>query len=107
MAAKLNFRSIVFKRAYLIVKETGVSLSVALKEAWRRYRAYRDKTIKELAERINEFDYHYHYSDDRGVYHHWSNIQQQISNELSFHSCFASNLASRITTAANIAIFTS
>jgi len=41
MKTTLNFRSVVFQRAYKIVKETGCSMSAALVEAWKRYRAYR------------------------------------------------------------------
>ena len=34
MNTKLNFRSVVFKRAYLIVKKTGCTFSQALTLAW-------------------------------------------------------------------------
>ena len=83
MKTTLNFRSVVFQRAYRIVKETGCSMSAALVEAWKRYREYRDRTVKELADRINYFDYDYMYSDDGGVYRMWSNIQSDIREKLS------------------------
>ena len=79
---RLNFRSVVFQRAYRIVKETGCTLSAALVEAWGRFRAYRDRVVSELAERINGFDYYYHKSDDHRVYIRWSNIQDDIRREL-------------------------
>ena len=74
MTTKLNFRSVVFKRAYLIVKETGVSFSAALKQAWERYRQYKAKVAKEIADRINGFDFYYYMSDDSRVYQkYWNN----------------------------------
>ena len=82
MKSTFNFRSVVFKRAYRIVKETGCTFASALTEAWKRYRAYRDKVASELAERINRFDRYYHRSDDDRVYTRWSNIENEIRKEL-------------------------
>ena len=83
MKTTFNFRSIVFQRAYRIVRETGCSLSAALVEAWKRYRAYKDRVVKEIADRINGFDFYYYMSDDNRVYVRWSNIQKEIRNQLS------------------------
>ena len=82
MAAKINFRSIVFKRAYRIVRESKVSFSEALKQAWNRYRNYKQKVSEELASRMNGFDYYFSRSDDRRVYNKWSNEQRAIMQEL-------------------------
>ena len=83
MKSTFNFRSVVFKRAYRIVKETGCSLSAALVEAWKRYREYKDRVVREIAERINGFDFYYQRSDDGRVYRYWSNIQTEIRMELA------------------------
>ena len=83
MKTTLNFRSVVFQRAYRIVKETGCSMSAALVEAWKRYRAYRDGIVADLVERINNFDFYYHRSDDNRVYVRWSNIHDEIRKQLS------------------------
>ena len=58
-------------------------MSAALTEAWKRYREYRDKTVKELATRINGFDFFYQYSDDSKVYRRWSAISNNITEQLS------------------------
>ena len=83
MKISLNFRSVVFQRAYRIVKETGCSMSAALVEAWKRYREYKNRVVKEIADRINGFDFYYNYSDDNRVYVRWSNIQSDIRKQLS------------------------
>ena len=83
MTTTINFRSVVFKRAYLIVKKTGCTLSAALVEAWKRYREYKERIVKEIADNINGFDFYYHYSDDGRVYRYWSNIKEEITNQLS------------------------
>ena len=83
MRPQINFRSVVFKRAYLIVKQTGCSMSAALIEAWKRYREYRDRIVKEIANRINNFDFYYQRSDDGSVYRRWSDIQNDITNQIS------------------------
>ena len=83
MTTIFNFRSVVFKRAYLIVKKTGCTLSAALIEAWKRYREYRDRIVKEIAESINGFDFYYNYSDDSRVYRYWSNIKNELTNRLN------------------------
>ena len=83
MKTIFNFRSVVFQRAYRIVKETGCSLSAALSEAWKRYREYKNRIVKEIADRINGFDFYYYMSDDNRVYVRWSNIQKEIRNQLS------------------------
>jgi len=59
MTTTFNFRSVVFKRAYLIVKETDCSMSSALTEAWNRYREYRDRIVKDMVSKINNFDHWY------------------------------------------------
>ena len=82
MKTDFKFRSVVFKRAYMIVKETSCSFSEALKEAWNRFRAYRDKVVGELAKRINGFDFYYQRSDDHRVYIRWSNIEDEIRTKI-------------------------
>jgi len=83
MKAKLNFRSVVFKRAYILVKQTGCSFSEALTQAWTRYRDFKAKTIDDLTARIKGFDFAYPYSDDGRVYRYWSKLQDEIRNQLS------------------------
>ena len=83
MKTSFNFRSVVFQRAYRIVKETGCSLSAALVEAWKRYREYKNRVVKEIAERINDFDFYYQRSDDDRVYRYWSRISDEIRKQLS------------------------
>ena len=83
MKSTFNFRSVVFKRAYRIVKETGCSLSAALVEAWKRYRVYKNRIVSEIAGRINGFDFNYQRSDDNRVYRFWSKIEDEIIKQLS------------------------
>ena len=83
MKTTFNFRSVVFQRAYRIVKETGCSLSAALVEAWKRYREYRDRIVREIDDRINGFDFYYYMSDDGRVYDRWSNIRKEIRKQLA------------------------
>jgi hypothetical protein len=83
MKAKLNFRSVVFQRAYRIVKETGCNFSSALTQAWKRYRAFKAQKVDELTKQINGFDFYYQYSDDRRAYSYWSKLQTEIRNQLS------------------------
>ena len=83
MRSRLNFRSIVFQRAYRIVKETGCGFANALKAAWNRYREYKNRISAELAERINHFDFYFHYSDDRRVYQKWSKEDESIRGTIA------------------------
>jgi len=96
MNSTLNFRSVVFKRAYQLVKQTGCSFSQALKEAWNRYRQYRDKLVNDLATQINRFDFNYHYSDDRRVYRHWSEAERQIREMLTVNRFVKSKITCQI-----------
>ena len=82
MNSKLNFRSVVFKRAYRIAKQTGCSFSQALKQAWQRYREFKARTVSELASQINGFDVYYYMSDSSAVYHRWSSTQDEIRSAL-------------------------
>lgn len=82
MNSKLNFRSVVFKRAYRIVKESKCGFRNALKQAWNRYREFKAQMIQELSARIKGFDFNYPYSDDGRVYHYWSQVQKDISCQL-------------------------
>lgn len=82
MKTKLNFRSVVFQRAYILVKQTGCSFSQALVEAWKRYRAFRDQKVEELTKQINGFDFYYQYSDDSRVYRYWSAIKNEIRKQI-------------------------
>ena len=88
MATTFNFRTVVFKRAYLIVKQTGCTFSAALAEAWNRYREYKNRIVKEIANRINGFDFWYHMSDELGYYRRWTNIQNQIREQIQLLPCF-------------------
>jgi len=83
MNSKLNFRSVVFKRAYIIAKQTGCSFSSALTQAWTRYRNYKAQTVAELTNQIKGFDFYYQYSDDIRTYRYWSKLQDEIRNQLS------------------------
>ena len=83
MKTTFNFRSVVFKRAYRIVKETGCSLSAALVEAWKRYREYKNRIVSEIADRINGFDFYYQRSDDGRVYRYWSRVEDEIRKQIS------------------------
>lgn len=96
MNTTLNFRSVVFKRAYQLVKQTGCTFSEALKEAWNRYRQYRDKLVGELTSRINGFDYYYHYSDDRRVYRQWSEAERQIREMLTVNRFVVRGISTKI-----------
>lgn len=82
MNSKLNFRSVVFKRAYRIVKESKCEFGQALKQAWNRYREFKNRTVAELTSQIKSFDFCYQYSDDNRVYRYWGNIQNEISSQL-------------------------
>ncbi len=82
MKAKLNFRSVVFQRAYILLKQTGCSFSSALTQAWKRYRDFKTRTIEELTNRINGFDFYYQMSDDSRTYRYWSKLQDEISNQM-------------------------
>jgi hypothetical protein len=82
MNSKLNFRSVVFKRAYRIVKESKCEFGQALKQAWNRYRDYKAHKVEELTTRIKGFDFSYQYSDDSRVYRYWSKLQDEISSQL-------------------------
>lgn len=94
MKAKLNFRSVVFKRAYLLVMKTRCSFSQALVEAWKRYRAFKAQKVEELTKQINGFDFYFQYSDDSRTYRYWSKIQDEISNQMkSLPGSFVSAIA--------------
>ena len=82
MKKEMNFRSVVFHRAYRIVKETGCAFAEALKAAWERYRAYRDGIVADLVDRINGFDFFYCMSDDNRVYNNGYNTQMEIRKQL-------------------------
>ena len=98
MKTTFNFRSVVFKRAYRIIKETGCTMSAALTEAGNRYRNYRDEVVKELVSRIKDFDEYYYMSDDNRVYMKWSNIKDDIRKEIkSLPGFFVSAIASQLT----------
>lgn len=94
MKAKMNFRSVVFKRAYILVKQTGCSFSEALTQAWEKYRAFKTKTVEELTSRINGFDFCFQYSDDSRVYRRWSAIKKEIREQIqSLPGSFISAIA--------------
>lgn len=83
MISKLNFRSVVFQRAYKITRQTGCSFSKALIKAWQRYREFKNRTINELASQINGFDFYYYMSDDSRINRRWSAIEDQIRKQIS------------------------
>ena len=82
MKAKLNFRSVVFKRAYVIARQTGCSFSLALSQAWTRYREFKTRTVEELTTQIKGFDFYYQMSSDGRTYRYWSSIQDEIREQL-------------------------
>ena len=82
MKTKLNFRSVVFQRAYIIVRQTKCSFSQALIEAWKRYRDFKTKTVEELTSQINTFDFYYQMSSDGRTYRYWSSIQDELRKQL-------------------------
>lgn len=83
MNSKLKFRSVVFKRAYLILKQTKCSFSSALTQAWTRYRNFKAQKVEELTKEIKGFDFYYQYSDDSRTYRYWSKIQDELRSQLS------------------------
>jgi len=106
MAPNFNFRTVVFKRAYLIVKQTGCTFSAALVEAWKRYREYRDRLVKEIADRINGFDFWYHMEDSIGYYTRWSNIQNQIREQIrTLPGFFVAAITGQLKSKENIKLF--
>jgi hypothetical protein len=105
MKTKLNFRSVVFKRAYKIAKQSGCNFSQALRLAWSRFRDYKNKMVDELVSKINGFDFYYSRSDDNRVYRYWSNIESQICEQLSFNSCFIGTISKRLTDNKSISRF--
>ena len=103
---KLNFRSVVFQRAYRIVSETGCAFSAALAEAWSRYRAYRDNMATEAARAINSFDRHYCMSDDDRVYTYWSDVKIHIKMQIaSMPKTFAAKVADMLNITEDIKSF--
>ena len=96
MKTSFNFRSVVFKRAYRIIAETGCTLSAALTEAWRRYRNFKNETVSRLVRRIKGFDQYYYMSDDHRVYVKWGNIKADIREEMrSLPGFFITAIASQ------------
>lgn len=106
MKAKLNFRSVVFKRAYILVKRTGCSFSSALTQAWIRYRNFKAQKVEELTNQIKGFDFAYPYSDDGMVYRYWSKIQDELRNQLStLPGSFVSAITSQLSNSKQIQSF--
>lgn len=106
MKTKLNFRSVVFKRAYILVKQTGCSFSSALKAAWNRYREYKSKTVQELTSQINGFDFYYQYCDDGSVYRYWSSLKDELRKQLgTLPQSFISALKGQLSKPNNIYSF--
>lgn len=96
MKATLNFRSVVFKKSYYLWKDKNADFAEAIKEAWNRYRQYRDKLVSDLATQINRFDFNYHYSDDRRVYRHWSDAEMQILELLTVNRFVVRGISTKI-----------
>ena len=97
MKTTFNFRSVVFQRAYRIVKSTGCTMSAALTEAWKRYRNYRDEVVRSLVDRIKGFDRYYYMSDDNSTYMYWSRQQDDIRKQIrTLPGSFISGIASQL-----------
>jgi len=106
MNSKLNFRSVVFKRAYRIVKESKCEFSQALKQAWNRYRAFKAQKVEELASQIKGFDFFYCYSDDSRITRHWGKVQKEISSQLKqLPRSFISAITGQLTNSKQIQSF--
>lgn len=106
MNSKLNFRSVVMKRTWIIFRQTGCSFSEALKQAWNRHREYKARTVEELASQIKGFDFCYCYSDDSRVYRKWETIQNQISDQLKrFPQSFISAITGQLSNSNQIKSF--
>ena len=107
MKARLNFRSVVFKRAYIIVKQTGCSFSSALTEAWKRYREFKTKTVEELTKQINGFDFYYQMCDDGRVYRYWSALKDELRKQIQIlPGSFITTLRGKLSNSNNIYSFT-
>lgn len=106
MKAKLNFRSVVFKRAYILVKQNGCSFSSALIEAWKRYRDFKNRTVEELTKQINGFDFYYQMCDDGRVYRYWSSLKDTLRKQIETlpHS-FITTLQGKLSNSNNIYSF--
>lgn len=106
MNSKLNFRSVVFKRAYRIVKETKCEFAQALKQAWSRYREFKTRTVEELTSRIKGFDFCYCYTDDNRVYRYWEKLQNEIAMKLKqLPDSFISAITGRLSNSNQIKSF--
>lgn len=106
MNSKLNFRSVVFKRAYKIVKESKCEFGQALKQAWNRYREFKTRTVEELTNKIKGFDFFYCYSDDSRVTRYWGDIRTEISNQLQqLPNCFISAITGQLSNSNQIQSF--
>ncbi len=105
MRTTLNFRSVVFKRAYKLVRESGCTFSDALTQAWTRFREYKNRVVEEIVSKISKFDFYYYMSDDNRVFKYWSNVQTQINKQLSFNSCFIGTISKRITNQKDLKYF--
>lgn len=105
MTSKLNFRSIVFKRAYQLKRQNGISFSAALKLAWIRYREYKTRIVEEIAKKINNFDFNWVYSDDYRTGQYWRSVSDKLHSELSFNACFIGSIASSLNNPKDIKSF--
>lgn len=89
MKSKMNFRSVVFKRAYLLVKRTGCTFSEALKEAWAEYRRNRealqnrDKMIAAIPDILKVFEAYHSKADNRRMIPRWQPTRSQAKRELN------------------------
>ena len=106
MKTKLNFRSVVFQRAYILVKQTGCSFSSALTQAWKLYRNFKAKTVEDLKARINGFDYYYQMCDDGRVYRYYSSLKDELRKQLiTLPQSFISSLKGQLLNPSNIYSF--
>ena len=89
MKAKVNFRSVVFKRAYLLVKRSSCTFSAALKEAWAGYRRLRatmmnrERLIQELSGILKAFEDINSGITNRRVNLRWQPVGSQTKRELN------------------------
>lgn len=97
MKTRVNFRSVVFQRAYRLVKQTGCAFADALRIAWNRYREYKTRIVADLISRINLFNYSYQYIDDGSQWKRWDNEKNAIrENLLTVPASFIPEIASQL-----------
>lgn len=89
MKATSNFRTVVFKRAFLLVKRSRCTFAEALTEAWAEYNEHReilqdrDKMIAAIPDILKVFE-SYHSKHSNGLTNiHWQPVSSQVKRELN------------------------